>query len=81
MVVGINLLGFAYKRYSAMEEREKADLMKDKEMKAMSKDENEYKESLREYLSKPEDHVMGEKQGKFTLENVDRFSMVRSRIP
>lgn len=81
VVVGINLLGFAYKRFSDMEEREKTELRQDKEMKAMSKDETEYTATLRAYLSKPEDHVMGEKPVKYTLDNVDRFSMVRSRIP
>ncbi|KAG2235480.1 eukaryotic membrane protein family-domain-containing protein [Thamnidium elegans] len=81
VVVGINLLGFAYKRFSGMEEREKKEAKKEKEMKAMSKDETEYTSSVRNYLSKPEDHVLGEKPIKYTLENVDRFSMVKSRIP
>lgn len=81
VVVGINLLGFAYKRFSSMEEREKKEAEKEKEMKAMSKDETEYTASVRSYLSKPEDHVLGEKPIKYTLENVDRFSMVKSRIP
>ncbi|GAA5805121.1 hypothetical protein HPULCUR_010634 [Helicostylum pulchrum] len=81
VVVGINLLGFAYKRFSSMEEREKKEATKEKEMKAMSKDETEYTASVRNYLSKPEDHVLGEKPIKYTLENVDRFSMVKSRIP
>ncbi|KAI9349899.1 eukaryotic membrane protein family-domain-containing protein [Pilaira anomala] len=81
VVVGINLLGFAYKRFSGMEEREKEEKEKDKEMKAMSKDETEYTASVRDYLSKPEDHILGEKPMKYTLENVDRFSMVKSRIP
>lgn len=64
-----------------MEEREKSDQKKEEEMKAMSKDEKEYTANLREYLSKPEDNIMGEKPSKYTLDNVDRFSMVRSRIP
>ncbi|CAO0801987.1 unnamed protein product [Mucor circinelloides] len=81
VVVGINLLGFAYKRFTGMEERDEAEAKKDKEMKAMSKDETEYKTYIRDYLSNPDDNIMGEKQVKYTLENVDRFSMVKSRIP
>ncbi|GAN06292.1 DUF747-domain-containing protein [Mucor ambiguus] len=81
VVVGINLLGFAYKRFTGMEERDEAEAKKDKEMKAMSKDETEYKTYIRDYLSNPDDNIMGEKHVKYTLENVDRFSMVKSRIP
>ncbi|OAD05118.1 hypothetical protein MUCCIDRAFT_139700 [Mucor lusitanicus CBS 277.49] len=81
VVVGINLLGFAYKRFTGMEERDEAEAKKDKEIKAMSKDETEYKTYIRDYLSNPDDNIMGEKQVKYTLENVDRFSMVKSRIP
>lgn len=80
-MVGINLLGFAYKRFTGMEERDEAEAKKDKEMKAMSKDETEYKSFVRDYLSNTDDNIMGEKQAKYTLENVDRFSMVKSRIP
>lgn len=64
-----------------MEERDEAEAKKDKEMKAMSKDETEYKTFVRDYLSNTDDNIMGEKQAKYTLENVDRFSMVKSRIP
>lgn len=81
MVVGINLLGFAYKRFAGMEERDETEAKKDKEMKAMSKDETEYKTYIRDYLSNTDDNILGEKQVKYTLENVDRFSMVKSRIP
>lgn len=64
-----------------MEEREKANVKKDKEMKAMSKDEMEYAQSLRDYLNNPDDNILGEEPMKYTLDNVDRFSMVKSRIP
>ncbi|RCI04986.1 hypothetical protein CU098_000397, partial [Rhizopus stolonifer] len=80
VVVGVNLLGFAYKRYSSMEQRNQREREKEKEMKEMSKDEAEYNASIREYLSKPEDHVMGGKTTKYTLDNVDRFSMPLVRI-
>lgn len=46
VVVGINLLGFAYKRFSDMEEREKNEVKQDKEMKAMSKDETADRKSV-----------------------------------
>jgi hypothetical protein len=81
VVVGINLLGFAYKRFARMEERDQTEVKKDKEMKEMSKDETEYHTSIRDYLSNPDDNIMGSKPMKYTLENVDRFSMVKSRIP
>lgn len=81
VVVGINLLGFAYKRFASMEEREKEAQKKEEEMKAMGKDQRDYNQSVREYLSKPEDFVLGEQPRKYTLETVDRFSMVKSRIP
>ncbi|KAI8643717.1 eukaryotic membrane protein family-domain-containing protein [Parasitella parasitica] len=81
VVVGINLLAFAYKRFAGMEERDKAEAKKDKEIKAMSKDETEYNTSIRDYLSSKDDNILGETQVKYTLENVDRFSMVKSRIP
>ncbi|ORE06163.1 DUF747-domain-containing protein [Rhizopus microsporus var. microsporus] len=80
VVVGMNLLGYAYKRYLSMEERDKAEMKKDQEVKEMSKEENEYRKSVNEYLSQPEDHLLS-KPIKYTLETVDRFSMVKSRIP
>lgn len=64
-----------------MEERDETEAKKDKEMKAISKDETEYKTYIRDYLSNTDDNILGEKQVKYTLENVDRFSMVKSRIP
>ncbi|KAI8987815.1 eukaryotic membrane protein family-domain-containing protein [Mycotypha africana] len=81
VVVGVNLLGFAYKRYSSMEERDEREAKKDEELKALHKDETEQTTKIREYLSKPGDHILGVKPTKYTLENVDRFSMVKSRIP
>jgi hypothetical protein len=39
VLVGMTLLGFAYKRYASMEEREKMDDEKDKEMQEMNKPE------------------------------------------
>ncbi|KAI9497393.1 eukaryotic membrane protein family-domain-containing protein [Zychaea mexicana] len=79
--VGTNLLGYAYRRYASMTERDTRESEKDKEMKEMNKDEELYNKKLREYLSDPADSVMGRGPVKYTLENVDRFSMVRSRIP
>lgn len=79
VLVGMNLLGFAYKRYSSMEERDKAEMKKDEEMKEMSKDETNYNRALHTYLGQPEDHIP--RPAKYTLETVDRFSMVKSRIP
>ncbi|KAI7890398.1 eukaryotic membrane protein family-domain-containing protein [Mucor mucedo] len=81
VLVGINLLGFAYRRFCSMEERERDDLKKDKEMKEMSKDETEYAQSVRDYLNNPDDNILGATPVKYTLDNVDRFSMVKSRIP
>ncbi|ORZ01641.1 eukaryotic membrane protein family-domain-containing protein [Syncephalastrum racemosum] len=81
VLVGINLLGHAYKRYASMTERDTAETEKDKQMKEMSKDEEQYNKSVRNYLHDPVDSVMGAAPVKYTLDNVDRFSMVRSRIP
>ncbi|KAI8985354.1 eukaryotic membrane protein family-domain-containing protein [Pilobolus umbonatus] len=81
VVVGVNLLGFAYRRFSTMEEREREETAGNQTMKELGKDEAEYTSKLRSYLSKPEDHTMGQPPGKFTLETVDRYSMVKSRIP
>lgn len=39
VLVGINLLGHAYKRYASMTERDTAETEKDKQMKELSKDE------------------------------------------
>lgn len=64
-----------------MEARDKEDSKKDEEMKEMSKDEREYHNSIRDYLSHPEDTILGGEPIKYTLDNVDRFSMVKSRIP
>ncbi|KAI9263084.1 eukaryotic membrane protein family-domain-containing protein [Sporodiniella umbellata] len=79
VLVGMNLLGFAYKRYSSIEERDRTEVKKDEEMKAMSKDEANYNRGIHNYLSQAEDHMP--KPAKYTLETVDRFSMVKSRIP
>ncbi|KAL0088417.1 eukaryotic membrane protein family-domain-containing protein [Phycomyces blakesleeanus] len=81
ILVGIHLLDYAYKRYSSMEARQKADDEKENEMKSMKKEEEEYRTGVRNYLNDTSDNVMGQKPIKYTLENVDRFSMVRSRIP
>ncbi|KAJ8656542.1 hypothetical protein O0I10_007865 [Lichtheimia ornata] len=79
--VGINLLGFAYRRYASMTTRDTVETEKDKEMKEMNKNEEIYQKELRSYLNDPADSVMGKVPVKYTLENVDRFSMVKSRIP
>ncbi|KAI9030899.1 eukaryotic membrane protein family-domain-containing protein [Phycomyces nitens] len=81
ILVGINLLAYAYKRYASMEARQKADDEKENEMRSMRKEEEEYRTGVRNYLDDTSDNVMGQKPVKYTLENVDRFSMVRSRIP
>ncbi|KAI8072465.1 eukaryotic membrane protein family-domain-containing protein [Gongronella butleri] len=81
VLVGMTLLGFAYKRYETMEERETQEQQKDKAMQEMNKPEQEYQKRLQTYLSDPADNVMGRAPIKYTLDNVDRFSMVRSRIP
>lgn len=81
VLVGIHLLGFAYKRFCSMEQREQQELKKDKEMKVMSQDETAYTQSVRNYLSHPDDNILGTTPVKYTLDNVDRFSMVKSRIP
>ncbi|CAO3614568.1 unnamed protein product [Cunninghamella echinulata] len=81
VLVGISLLGYAYKRYSSMEERELLDQQKENEMKEMNKPEEEYQKRLKKYVNDPSDNVMGRPPLKYTLDNVDRFSMVRSRIP
>ncbi|KAI8089470.1 eukaryotic membrane protein family-domain-containing protein [Halteromyces radiatus] len=81
VLVGMNLLGYAYKRYTSMEEREKLDEQKEKEMREMNQPETEYQQQLKKYVNDPTDNVMGKAPIKYTLENVDRFSMVRSRIP
>ncbi|CAO3621335.1 unnamed protein product [Cunninghamella blakesleeana] len=79
--VGMSLLGYAYKRYSSMEERDLLDQQKEKELKEMNKPEEEYQKRLKKYVNDPSDNVMGKPPIKYTLDNVDRFSMVRSRIP
>jgi uncharacterized membrane protein len=81
VLVGINLLGYAYRRFAQMEEREKTEAVKDLEMKKMGKDEADYRSALSEYLSHPNDVILGKAPPKLTLETVDRFSMVKSRIP
>jgi hypothetical protein len=40
-----------------------------------------YKSSVHKYLNDENDNVLGVPQQKYTLDNVDRFSMVKSRIP
>ncbi|KAG2178034.1 hypothetical protein INT43_003287 [Umbelopsis isabellina] len=81
VLVGINLLGYAYKRYSSMHSREVKERKKDEEYAEMDKGEKEYKSSVHKYLDDNNDNVLGLAQQKYTLNNVDRFSMVRSRIP
>ncbi|ORX51243.1 hypothetical protein DM01DRAFT_1087065 [Hesseltinella vesiculosa] len=77
----MTLLGYAYKRYETMEDREVQESQKDKQVQEMNKPEVEYQTRLQSYLSDPADNVMGRAPMKYTLDNVDRFSMVRSRIP
>ncbi|KAI8384826.1 eukaryotic membrane protein family-domain-containing protein [Radiomyces spectabilis] len=81
VLVGTTLLGFAYKRYASMEARDDIEKEKDKAMKEMGKEEEAYHKGLKHYLDDPSDNILGKMPVKYTLENVDRFSMVRSRIP
>jgi len=81
VLVGINLLGYAYKRFASMQAREEKERKKDEEYAEMDKGEKEYKSSLSKYLNDENDNVLGMAQQKYTLDNVDRFSMVKSRIP
>ncbi|KAF7727948.1 hypothetical protein EC973_006836 [Apophysomyces ossiformis] len=81
VLVGIHLLGYAHRRYQGMEARDKSDKQSELEMKEMQKQEELYQTGVRDYLDDPDDNVMGKKPVRYTLDNVDRFSMVRSRIP
>ncbi|KAI8581596.1 hypothetical protein K450DRAFT_207459 [Umbelopsis ramanniana AG] len=81
VLVGINLLGYAYKRYASMQAREEEERKKDELYAEMDKDEKAYKSSVHKYLNDENDNVLGVPQQKYTLDNVDRFSMVKSRIP
>ncbi|KAG0188112.1 hypothetical protein DFQ28_005366 [Apophysomyces sp. BC1034] len=81
VLVGIHLLGYAHRRHQGMEARDQVDKQNDKKMKEMEKEEEQYRTSVRDYLDDPNDNVMGKRPIKYTLDNVDRFSMVRSRIP
>ncbi|KAH8549943.1 eukaryotic membrane protein family-domain-containing protein [Umbelopsis sp. PMI_123] len=81
VLVGINLLGYAYKRYASMQDREEQERKTDEQYAEMNKDEKAYKSSLQKYLNDENDNILGMPQQKYTLDNVDRFSMVRSRIP
>ncbi|KAG2186962.1 hypothetical protein INT44_003190 [Umbelopsis vinacea] len=81
VLVGINLLGYAYKRYASMQAREEEERKKDELYAEMDKDEKAYKSSVHKYLNDENDNVLGMPQQKYTLDNVDRFSMVKSRIP
>ncbi|RUP51665.1 eukaryotic membrane protein family-domain-containing protein [Jimgerdemannia flammicorona] len=81
LVVGTNLLTFAYRRYATMQQRDESEAEKEKEMKRMGKEEKEYSTQLRTFLNDPRDSLLGVSPAKLTLENIERFSMYRSQIP
>ncbi|CAG8663196.1 3978_t:CDS:2 [Cetraspora pellucida] len=79
LLVGINILGFAHRRYADMERREAEERARTEEL-----DSNVAKE--KEQLSSkvpddPRDNVLGKQKQVITLDNIDRYTLFKSRIP
>ncbi|GBB91665.1 hypothetical protein RclHR1_19000003 [Rhizophagus clarus] len=78
LLVGINLLGFAHRRYASMETRETEERAQAKKFEEHVLAEKEEKEAKSQILENSNDNL---KKPEITLDNIDRYTLFKSRIP
>jgi hypothetical protein len=78
LLVGINLLGFAHRRYTSMETREAEERTQAKKFEEHVLAEKEEKETKSQILENSNDNL---KKPEITLDNIDRYTLFKSRIP
>jgi len=78
LLVGINLLGFAHRRYASMEMREAEEKVQAKKLEEHVLAEKEEKEAKSQILDNSNDNL---KKPEITLDNIDRYTLFKSRIP
>jgi hypothetical protein len=78
LLVGINLLGFAHRRYASMEIREAEERAQAKKLEEHVLAEKEEKEAKSQILDNLNDNL---KKPEITLDNIDRYTLFKSRIP
>ncbi|KAL1921773.1 uncharacterized protein VTP21DRAFT_10415 [Calcarisporiella thermophila] len=83
LLVGVNLLGYAYRRYGCISERESLDRRREQERqeRGVEKAEQNYRQSLRSYLDDPRDNLLTQHRIQLSLDNLDRYTLFKSRIP
>jgi len=78
LLVGINLLGFAHRRYTSMEIREAGEKAQIKKLEEHVMAEKEEREAKNQILNNSNDNL---KKPEVTLDNIDRYTLFKSRIP
>lgn len=78
LLVGINLLGFAHRRYASMETREAEERAQAKKFEEHVLAEKEERETKSQILENSNDNL---KKPEITLDNIDRYTLFKSRIP
>ncbi|CAG8538909.1 3330_t:CDS:1 [Funneliformis caledonium] len=78
LFVGINLLGFAHRRYASMEMREAEESAQAKKLEDHVVAEKEEKDAKSRILNNSNDNI---KKPEVTLDNIDRYTLFKSRIP
>ncbi|CAI2171744.1 12621_t:CDS:1 [Funneliformis geosporum] len=78
LLVGINLLGFAHRRYASMEMREDEEKAQTKKLEEHVVAEKEEREAKSRILNNSNDNLQ---KPEITLDNIDRYTLFKSRIP
>ncbi|CAG8483773.1 17054_t:CDS:10 [Acaulospora morrowiae] len=79
--VGINLLGFAHRRYANMELRDAEDRAQALQLQEHENVEKEQKQIRNQLINNPKDDVLWQEKPQITLDNIDRYTLFKSRIP
>ncbi|RIA83487.1 eukaryotic membrane protein family-domain-containing protein, partial [Glomus cerebriforme] len=77
LLVGINLLGFAHRRYASMEMREAEEGAQAKKLEEHVLAEKKEKDAKSQILDNSNDNL---KKPEITLDNIDRYTLFKSRI-
>ncbi|CAG8467216.1 7177_t:CDS:10 [Paraglomus occultum] len=75
IMVGVYLMDYAKRRYTTMEKR-----MENEQLKQVDAD-KEVKRFRANFFDNPEDNVYGKEKPEVTLDNIERYTLFKSRIP
>ncbi|CAG8480813.1 7673_t:CDS:10 [Diversispora eburnea] len=80
-LVGINLLVFAHRRYESMELRDAKDRARALQLQEQVKLEKEQRQTKNQMFSDPKHNLLEKQSQEINLDNIDRYTLFRSRIP